>query len=114
MVMAVGIELFTPVHLLLIGLAALLLFGPKRLPEIGRSLGNGLREIKGTADGIGLTDAVRSVNDVRTAVTPTAIVRAALPGAAEAQDAVAAVKGAPAPAAVAVDAAPVADAPASA
>jgi sec-independent protein translocase protein TatA len=32
--------------LLVIGLIALVVFGPKRLPEIGRSLGGGLRELK--------------------------------------------------------------------
>lgn len=33
-------------ELLLLGLVALLVFGPKRLPEMGRSLGRGLREFK--------------------------------------------------------------------
>ena len=33
-------------ELLLLGLLALLLFGPKRLPEMGRGLGHGLREFK--------------------------------------------------------------------
>jgi sec-independent protein translocase protein TatA len=88
-----GIELFTPVHLLFLGILALLLFGPKRLPEIGRSLGNGIREFKGTVDGLGVTDAVQSANEVRSAVSPTNIARAAIPGVAEAQDAVKSVKG---------------------
>jgi len=30
---------------------ALLVFGPKRLPELGRSLGNGIREFKGSITG---------------------------------------------------------------
>ncbi len=30
---------------------ALLVFGPKRLPELGRSLGNGIREFKGSISG---------------------------------------------------------------
>ena len=90
---SMGIELFTPMHLLFLGILALLLFGPKRLPEIGRSLGNGIREFKGTVDGLGVTDAVHSANEVRSAVSPTNIVRAAIPGVAEAQDAVTAVKG---------------------
>lgn len=35
-----------PVHILLLLLVVLLVFGAKRLPEIGRSLGTGLREFK--------------------------------------------------------------------
>ncbi len=88
-----GVELFTPVHLLFLGILALLLFGPKRLPEIGRSLGNGIREFKSTVDGLGVTDAVQSANEVRSAVSPTNIARAAIPGVAQAQDTISAVKG---------------------
>jgi sec-independent protein translocase protein TatA len=33
-------------ELLVLGLVVLLVFGPKRLPEIGRGLGRGLREFK--------------------------------------------------------------------
>lgn len=33
-------------EILLLGLVALLVFGPKRLPEMGRSLGRGMREFK--------------------------------------------------------------------
>jgi len=35
-----------PWHILVLLLIALLLFGGKRLPEIGRSLGSGMREFK--------------------------------------------------------------------
>ena len=38
--------LFTPMHLVVILIVALVVFGPKRLPEIGRSLGLGLRELR--------------------------------------------------------------------
>ena len=38
-------------ELLLLGLVALLLFGPKRLPEMGRGLGKGLREFKDSISG---------------------------------------------------------------
>lgn len=39
-------DLFTPVHLVIILAIALLLFGPKRLPEIGQGLGKTLREFR--------------------------------------------------------------------
>ena len=35
-----------PTHIAILLLIALLLFGGKRLPEIGRSLGSGMREFK--------------------------------------------------------------------
>jgi sec-independent protein translocase protein TatA len=40
------IGLTSPTHLALLLLIALCLFGAKRLPEIGRSLGSGMREFK--------------------------------------------------------------------
>ena len=40
-----------PVHIALIALVLLLLFGAKRLPEIGKSLGGGIREFKGSLTG---------------------------------------------------------------
>ncbi|MDX6476059.1 MAG: sec-independent protein translocase protein TatA [Gaiellaceae bacterium] len=38
-------------EIILLGLLALLLFGPKRLPEMGRGLGKGLREFKHSVTG---------------------------------------------------------------
>jgi len=35
-----------PLELLVIGVIALLVLGPKRLPEAARSLGKGMRELK--------------------------------------------------------------------
>jgi sec-independent protein translocase protein TatA len=37
--------------LIIILVVALLIFGPKRLPEIGRSLGRGMREFKDSVSG---------------------------------------------------------------
>ncbi len=37
--------------ILLIGLVVLLVFGAKRLPEVGRSVGHGLREFKDSVTG---------------------------------------------------------------
>jgi sec-independent protein translocase protein TatA len=39
--------------LIVILIVALLVFGPKRLPEIGRSLGRGMREFKDSVTGTG-------------------------------------------------------------
>ncbi|WP_248928741.1 twin-arginine translocase TatA/TatE family subunit [Paenibacillus hamazuiensis] len=39
-------------EILLIGLVALLLFGPQKLPELGRSLGRTIREFKKSAQEI--------------------------------------------------------------
>jgi sec-independent protein translocase protein TatA len=38
-------------ELLLLGLVVLLVFGPKRLPEMGRSMGRGMREFKDSITG---------------------------------------------------------------
>ncbi len=39
-------------EVMILGVVVLLVFGPKRLPEMGRSLGKGMREFK---DSIGTT-----------------------------------------------------------
>lgn len=41
----------SPTHIILLLLIALLLFGAKRLPEIGHSLGKGMREFKKSVTG---------------------------------------------------------------
>ena len=46
-----GSGLLSPTHMIFLAVLALLLFGAKRLPEIGRSLGTGLREFKTTVSG---------------------------------------------------------------
>jgi sec-independent protein translocase protein TatA len=38
--------LFQPMHLLVIMALALLMFGPRRLPELGKGLGDGIRSFK--------------------------------------------------------------------
>jgi sec-independent protein translocase protein TatA len=39
-----GIE--SPMHLLFLGAIALIVLGPKRLPELARALGKGIREFR--------------------------------------------------------------------
>lgn len=47
-------DLFQPTHLLVIAIVLLVLFGAKRLPELGKGLGEGL---KGFKEGLkGMTD----------------------------------------------------------
>jgi len=41
-----------PLELLVVGIIALLVLGPKRLPEVGRSLGKGLREFRDSMAGL--------------------------------------------------------------
>jgi sec-independent protein translocase protein TatA len=38
--------LFQPMHLLVIFLIALIIFGPKKLPELGKGIGQGFRALK--------------------------------------------------------------------
>ena len=45
-----------PMELLLVGIIALIVLGPKRLPEVGRSLGKGMREFKDSLNGLGDDD----------------------------------------------------------
>jgi sec-independent protein translocase protein TatA len=53
----VGEGLFQPMHLLVIFFIALLVFGPRKLPELGRGLGDGIRELKK-----GLQDSIASAS----------------------------------------------------
>lgn len=43
--------LFQPMHLLVIIGLALLLFGPKKLPELGKGIGEGIRGLKSAING---------------------------------------------------------------
>lgn len=47
-------NILQPTHLILVLVVAMLFFGPKKLPELGRSLGEGIR---------GFRDAMRQDHD---------------------------------------------------
>jgi sec-independent protein translocase protein TatA len=53
--------LLQPTHLLLILGAALLLFGPKKLPELGKGLGDGIRNFR---------DSMKQATDTKSTDTP--------------------------------------------
>ena len=42
---------FSPVQIIIVLVIALLVFGPKRLPEMGRNLGRSMREFKNSVSG---------------------------------------------------------------
>lgn len=44
-------DILQPTHLLFVLVVALLVLGPKRLPEVGRSLGKGLRDFRSALSG---------------------------------------------------------------
>jgi sec-independent protein translocase protein TatA len=46
-----------PVHLLFIGAVALVVLGPKRLPEVARALGKSMREFRQAMSGEGADEA---------------------------------------------------------
>lgn len=46
-----GEGLFQPLHLLVILVIAIFIFGPKKLPELGKGLGEGIRGFKDAFNG---------------------------------------------------------------
>lgn len=44
-------DILQPTHLLFVLVVALLVLGPKRLPEVGRTLGNGIRDFRAAING---------------------------------------------------------------
>jgi sec-independent protein translocase protein TatA len=60
--------LFQPMHLLVIGGLALLIFGPKKLPELGKGLGEGIRSFRAaTSAGQKDSDTTKEGDGSRTA-----------------------------------------------
>ncbi|HUY81944.1 MAG TPA: twin-arginine translocase TatA/TatE family subunit [Acidobacteriaceae bacterium] len=59
-------NLFQPAHLIIILVIALLVFGPRKLPELGKGLGEGIKGFKEGIKGIGSTDAPQQENVAKT------------------------------------------------
>jgi sec-independent protein translocase protein TatA len=79
--------------LIILGLIAVLLFGSKRLPEIGRSLGTGMRDFKESLSGVtAAKEVVENVQQVQSAMKPTNLAGALVPGVKEMQETVSAAK----------------------
>lgn len=61
-------ELFTPTHLIVLAVVVLVLFGGKKLPELGKGLGEGLRGFK---DGMkGVSEDANKPGETAHTVTP--------------------------------------------
>jgi sec-independent protein translocase protein TatA len=74
-------DILQPTHLLFVLVVALLVLGPKRLPEVGRSLGRGLRDFRTAISGEESHDETitqASVEDTTPAVEPVETAAAAI------------------------------------
>jgi len=61
-------DIFQPWHLILVALVAVIFFGGKRLPELGKGLGEGF---KGFKDGLkGVTEETTKPGETAHTVTP--------------------------------------------
>ena len=57
-----------PLEIILVLIVALVVFGPKKLPDLGHSLGKGIREFKGSVTGE--SDGPAEVETARAESTP--------------------------------------------
>ena len=74
-----------PMELAIVLIVALVVLGPKRLPEVGRSLGNGIREFKDSLQNEG-NDRELDAEDVEDAPKPMATAAATAPVAPEREE----------------------------
>jgi len=54
-----------PMELVIVLVIALIVLGPKRLPEVGRSVGRGMREFKDSISGINQDDDDEDLKPIR-------------------------------------------------
>jgi sec-independent protein translocase protein TatA len=69
-----GSGLISPWHIAIFALVVLIVFGPKKLPEMGRSLGKGIRELKD-----GLTHHHEQIEEAEATPVPRALPTASPP-----------------------------------
>jgi sec-independent protein translocase protein TatA len=70
-----------PGHLIVILVIVLLIFGPGKLPELGKAVGDGLRELKkATGDNADKESATSTTTAAATTTTPAATATAASAG----------------------------------
>jgi sec-independent protein translocase protein TatA len=65
-----GIGSIGPLEIGIVLVLALLVFGPKRLPELGSSLGRGIREFRNTVTGVKQDEAVKALRAPEATTTP--------------------------------------------
>jgi sec-independent protein translocase protein TatA len=63
-------DLLQPTHLLVIAIVLLVLFGAKRLPELGKGLGEGLKGFKEGLKGVSDTPTTTTQQSAQTAPPP--------------------------------------------
>ncbi len=68
----------SPVHLILLAAIALIVFGPRRLPEMARNLGRGVREFKSS---VSMDDPAGAQQPAPETATPPAAAAAGAPPA---------------------------------
>lgn len=63
-----------PLEIAIVLIIALVVFGPRRLPELGRSAGNGFREFKSSVSGVGDGGGERRIDRSEEQTEPEAAV----------------------------------------
>jgi sec-independent protein translocase protein TatA len=81
-------DLLSPMHIIVLLLVALLIFGPKRLPEIGQGVGKAIRDFKDTVNGVtkpseGSTPPVPATVTASPATAPEALTPEASPATSQ-------------------------------
>lgn len=79
-------DVLQPTHLIFILVVALLVLGPKRLPEVGRSLGKGIRDFRGALTGDEPTSPATETESQPSQVTPVTPATTSLPAEAQLED----------------------------